>query len=54
MLRKYILIGQSTKKFSVKAGFEELEKSEQNLVIKIFGDPRSVGSDPTNELQKVK
>ena len=45
--KKKPLIGQSTKIFSVKTGFEEVKKSKQNLVKKIFGDPRNFcGSVP--------
>ena len=43
------LIGQSTKNFSLKTGFEESEKSFEKLVKKIFGDPRTFGgSDATH------
>ena len=42
------LIGQSTKKFSVKIGFEELKKSKQSFVKK---DTKFFGRlDATNEL----
>ena len=48
---KKILIGQSTKFFSVKTGFEKLKKSKQNFVKRIFLDPWNFGgSDATNEL----
>ena len=50
------LIGQSTKKFSVKTGFEELKKKVNKIWLKqIFGDPWNFGgSDDTNELKEGK
>ena len=36
-------IGQSTKRISVKTGFEELKKSKKILVKKILGDPQNFG-----------
>ena len=48
-----ILIGQSTKIFSVKTGFEELKQKVNNIwLTKVFGDQQNFGgSDATNELE---
>ena len=49
-LSVFFYVGQSTKIFSVKTGFEELKKNEKKT--QIFGDPRNFGgSDATNELK---
>ena len=46
----FLLVNQQTI-FSVKPGFEELKKSNQNFINKIFGYPWNFdGLDATNEL----
>jgi hypothetical protein len=55
-LENKFLIGQSTKNFSVKTGFEELKKKVNKIWLKkLFGDPRNFGgSDAMNELLEKK